>query len=257
MWYGARAIDLIQDRATSAIIGVTADIDGQTVNVRARNGAVMSCGGFEANQQMMQDWAGVHQALPIAANFNTGDGHIMAMRVGAQMSAMSNIMCYINCLYDDGVTPEWNSGTRLGKANYTTSLIYVGADGTRFMNENFKSRHGYMPWHGNFVLQKVPVPAWCVFDQNARENTVLSHSLELDFDGAVEAGRVIVADTIEELAAELGLDPQALSATVERYNYFCEIGEDYEFHRNPEAMQPIAEEGPYYAFRLVQSCLNT
>lgn len=257
IWFNAPATELIRDPETGVVIGVTAEVDGQAVNIRARNGVVLSSGGYENNPQMLQDYAAMPEAYPIACHFNTGDGQLMAMRIGAQMSAMHNVMCYINSLYADGVTAEWNSGTRFGKAKYTTSLIFVGADGTRFMNENFKARHGYMPWHGNFVRQNPTIPAWCVFDEKARKEGFFSNTYNNGSEEGLTDGHFVIADTLEELAEKIEVPAETLAATVARYNGFCEQGEDVEFHRDPEAMVALDEEGPFYAFRLVHSVLNT
>ena len=257
LWFEAPATDLLRDPSSGIVIGVVAEVEGRTVNIRARNGVILSTGGFESNRQMLQDYSAIAEPYPIAAPYNTGDGHLMAMRAGAQLSAMHNVMCYINCLYDDGVTAEWNSGTRFGKARYKTSQIFVGGDGTRFMNENFKARHGYMQWHGDYILQKVPTPAWCVFDEKARLDTTFSFSMADHCEQALESGRVVKADTIAELAELIGVPAENLATTVDRFNFFCSEGEDYEFHRDPSAMVALNEEGPFYAFKLVQSVLNT
>lgn len=257
LWYEAPATDLIRDPQTGVVIGVTTEVEGRTVNIRARNGIVMASGGYENNSQMLEDYAGIPNAHPIACQFNTGDGQLMCARIGAQLSAMYNVAAYINCLYDDGVTAEWNSGTRIGKARYTTSLIFVGGDGTRFMNENFKSRHGRMPWHGDYAIQRVPRNSWCVFDENARLTTYFSDANNNGSEAAVASGLFKKADTLEELADMIGVPAENLVATVEKFNGFVAAGEDLEFHRTVEGMQAIAEEGPYYAFQLVQSILNT
>ena len=257
IWFEAPAVELIQDPTTGTVIGVTAEVEGQFVNVRARNGVIMACGGYENDRQFMQDFVSVANPYPIAAIYNTGDGHRMCMKAGAHMSAMHNAMMYINCLYDDGETAEWDSGTRVGKARYNTSLLFVGADGTRFMNENFKARHGYEAWHGNFRKQTIPARAWCVFDEPARLDTWFSYSLADQCEAGIASGRVRKANSIDELAEQIGVPAEKLVASVERYNLFCEQGEDMEFHRDPEAMRPIAAEGPYYAFEIVQSVLNT
>lgn len=187
LWFEAPATDLIRDPETGVVIGVTAEVEGRRINIRTRNGVVMTCGGFENNAQMLEDYAGIPHALPVACHFNTGDGHLMCARIGAQLSAMYNVAAYINCLYDDGMTPEWESGTRRGNT-YTSSLIYVGGDGTRFMNENFKSRHGRMMWHGDYQIQRVPRNSWCVFDEKARQETSFSNANPAGSDGAVESG---------------------------------------------------------------------
>ena len=257
LWYEAPATDLIQDPATGTVIGVTAEFEGRSVNIRARYGVIMTTGGYEGSREFMQDFVSIANPYPIAATFNTADGHRMCMKAGAQMSAMHNAMMYINCLYPDGKTAEWDSGTRIGKAKYTTSLLYVGADGTRFMNENFKARHGYEYWHGNFRKQAIPAHAWCVFDEAARQDTFFSYSMADNCEESIAAGIVKKADTIEGLAEQIGVPAENLASTVALYNQFCANGEDIEFHRNPENMRALSEEGPYYAFELVQSVLNT
>ena len=258
LWYEAPATDLIRDPESGVVIGVTAQVGGQTVNIRARNGVVMSCGGYENNPQIIQDYAGIPVSYPVACHYNTGDGHLMCARIGAQLSAMYNVAAYISCLFNDGMTAEWDSGTRVGKARYTTSLIYVGGDGTRFMNENFKSRHGRMMWHGDYQIQRVPRNSWCVFDQYAFENTKFSNSMDTPegIAEALEAGRIVTADTLEGLADIIGVPADNLVATVEKFNGFCAAGEDPEFHRAAENMLPL-ENPPFYAFRIVQSILNT
>lgn len=257
LWYSAAATDLIQDPSTKAVIGVTANVSGTVVNIRAKNGVVISSGGYENNKQMVQDYAGIPEAYPIASHFNTGDGILMAARVGAQLSGMSNIMSYVNCLYDDGVTAEWDSGSRIATSHYDKSLIYVGGNGTRFTNEYFKSRHGWMPWHGDYIHQQIPVPAWCVFDEKARQDTFFSKTMNNGCEEALASGRIVTANTLEELAEQIGVPAENLTATVERYNRFCEEGVDYEFGRAANSLVAIDGTGPYYAFRMVQSVLNT
>ena len=55
------------------------------------------------------------------------------------------------------------------------------------------------------------------------------------------------ADTIEELAEKCELDAEKLKAVIKRYNELCEKGEDEDFHKNPDFLIPIDENGPFYA----------
>ena len=66
------------------------------------------------------------------------------------------------------------------------------------------------------------------------------------FGPALEAGQLVQADTIEELATAMGMDPAVLSATVERYNELCAKGDDEDFGKEPWRMRPVAEP-PFYA----------
>jgi fumarate reductase flavoprotein subunit len=58
------------------------------------------------------------------------------------------------------------------------------------------------------------------------------------------------ADSVAELAKNVGIDPAALTATVERYNELCDKGIDEDFNKNSEYMVKI--EAPYYILRLPQ-----
>lgn len=61
-------------------------------------------------------------------------------------------------------------------------------------------------------------------------------------------------DSIEALAEDVGIDPAELKKTVDRYNEFCEKGEDEDFHKNPNNLIPITS--PYYILRMPQICTD-
>lgn len=54
------------------------------------------------------------------------------------------------------------------------------------------------------------------------------------------------ADTLEELAEMIEVDPAELKATVERYNKLCKEGEDKDFYKENHFLFPV-EEGPFTA----------
>jgi fumarate reductase flavoprotein subunit len=60
-----------------------------------------------------------------------------------------------------------------------------------------------------------------------------------------QEGTVFVADTLDDLATQAGLDAAALKACVERYNGFCATGTDTEFNKAAKYLNPV-EAGPYY-----------
>ena len=47
------------------------------------------------------------------------------------------------------------------------------------------------------------------------------------------------AETVEELADDIGLPPAALAATIAEYNEHAAAGEDPRFHKNPEWCVPL------------------
>lgn len=66
------------------------------------------------------------------------------------------------------------------------------------------------------------------------------------FQGEVDAGSIIPADTLEELAEKIGAPFDALNATVERYNELARNGKDVDFGKVPARLFPV-ENPPYYA----------
>lgn len=75
-------------------------------------------------------------------------------------------------------------------------------------------------------------------------------------DDAIERGFVVKADSIEELAGLIGLDPATLAETVSTYNGYCESGVDAEFGKDAALLTKIGE-GPYYAIAMASYSYNT
>lgn len=60
-----------------------------------------------------------------------------------------------------------------------------------------------------------------------------------------------IADTPEELAAALGIDPEGLRATLEQYGEYVRSGVDEEFGKAASALTSDFSEGPYYGVKAV------
>ena len=83
-------------------------------------------------------------------------------------------------------------------------------------------------------------------------------NLDRELSAALERGstEVFGADSIEELAAKIGIDPAALKATVDEYNLFCEKGHDDLFAKDPQYLRPL--KGPrFYAAKARTIFLGT
>ncbi len=90
VWLGSPARHLITDSETSAVMGVQIERNGQLVNIQARNGVVMSMGGFENNTEYIQNFIGVPKLKVIGTLYNKGDGIRMAQEVGASLWHMKS-----------------------------------------------------------------------------------------------------------------------------------------------------------------------
>ena len=68
-------------------------------------------------------------------------------------------------------------------------------------------------------------------------------------DAAVDGTEVVKADTIEKLAALMGVDADTLVKSVETYNTACATGNDTEFGKDASNLTAI-DAAPYYAVRI-------
>ena len=75
-------------------------------------------------------------------------------------------------------------------------------------------------------------------------------------DDAIAQGIAFKGETLDELAAILGMEPATLKGTVETYNAACAAGVDAAFGKNPDYLDKIGE-GPYYAILGAPWCYTT
>jgi len=75
-------------------------------------------------------------------------------------------------------------------------------------------------------------------------------------NAGIEMGFIFKADTIEDLAKAINVDPSALKNTVETYNSYCAKGKDEEFSKDPQFLTAIGQ-GPYYAVKMASYSYNT
>lgn len=251
IWYDAPAKHLIQDPFSKTILGVQIEKQGKMVNIRANNGVVLACGGFENNPQMWQDYLGYAELAVSGSFYNTGDGITMALEVGADLHHMNTWEasgCYGGSTFVPLEGEHTASLTSNSKWN-NGSLIAVSGDGTRFLNENFASRHGHIVFGDTWHMTTFPERMYLVFDQAQYDTFLEKNAIDQKyFDD------FIISDTVEGLAE--ALEMENLVWQVEQYNSYAENGEDPQFLRSAESMVAFGE-GPYYAIKLLPRILNT
>ena len=249
VWYEAEASRLIQDGETKIVHGVTVKIDGREVNVRAKNAVVLACGGFENNKEMQQDFTDRY-FWPSTGNahYNTGDGIRMASDVGADLWHMGNVVSNIE-FYD-----EENQYATFAFQG-TSRGIMVGPDGTRFAAEDAKRRHGKFSVGGTWQNSPLPEYMYSIFDENGRAQGRLHFTWSEDSQAEIDKGWVVKADTLEELAQKIGLDADAVVASVNKWNSFVDGGEDLAFGRTANMVR--IDTAPYYAVKVTPCMGNT
>ncbi|MDP6565823.1 MAG: FAD-binding protein [Alphaproteobacteria bacterium] len=262
--------ELIQDRTTGEILGVRAAQGGKSIFVKARKAVVLTCGGFENNQEMIRNYlSGVPYCYTSGSPFNEGDGISMALKVGADLWHMNNYAGPSMALK----VPEFPTTFGMQALHFSKivpgGMIVAGPDGRRFTDEKLKTRHGKVASNGTWQALRTPCPMHMVFDQTLMASgplydktpshgwTQIVERYDWSEDNGAEfsKGWIKTADTIAELARAIRLDPNSLSETVDRWNAQAAAGLDGDFRRT--LMLAPFDRGPYYAVELSPSMLNT
>ena len=260
VWFEAPAKHLIQEPGTKIIHGVAAEVGGREVKVRAKNGVVLTCGGYENNPLMQQDynnrkfWPSLGRAL-----YNEGDGVKMAQEVGADLWHMSNIVTTNGEFYD-----EEAQTTSFVFMIYAASCgMVVGEDGTRMKEDDIifgrgGQHHGKLWNHGMYMNAWLPDNMYYIFDQAILDKGQIHSGWSPDGSEELEKGWMCKCDTLEEVAEWFGLTEEATQAMldqVELYNGYCATGEDLMYGRTKD-LEAIATP-PFYGIKLAHCCCNT
>jgi succinate dehydrogenase/fumarate reductase flavoprotein subunit len=268
--YESPARELIQDGITKEIIGVRAEQKGKSIYVKARRAVVLTCGGFENNQEMIRNYLpGIPYCYPQGTPYNEGDGISMALSVGADLWHMNNYAGPTMALK----VPEYKTTFSMTPLHFELEqkggMIVVGLDAKRFADEKFKALHGKEKRSGQWGAMFMPCPMFMVFDdalfscsplydktpRSGWGRIIERYDWSSDNTAELKRGWIKRAATIKALAQMIGLDPIALEDSIHRWNSSCDDGKDAEFKRT-KMLVPLRKP-PFYAIELSPSMLNT
>jgi 3-oxosteroid 1-dehydrogenase len=242
-----------------AVIGLRAAGPDGPLLVGCRKGVVLACGGFEWNPDLVKSFIG-YDVQPLSPGGNTGDGLVMAIEAGAALANMASFWGQ-GAMFDPTVRRDGHLVPQFEWARGAPSSLVVNGNAARFANEampynDFPKAFGV--FDATTATFPNNPPAWMIFDQSVRDATrILSM-----FPGEPTPDWVPVADTIPELAVKIGLDPDALQATVERFNAAAERGEDPDFDRTKRGLMAPGQvaalrTAPFYAVEIHPGALGT
>ncbi len=246
---------LLQD-ASGKIIGVTVeDKSGNQATFSASKGVILATGGFSANSKLVQQyntsvkWEDL-SSVPTTNRFSCsqGDGITMATAVGASLTDMEQIQLLYLGNTKDGLLTKYPPRDVSG----TSQVIFINKEGERFVKEDGRrddickgvlaqtDRMYYILESGSGKdYVDIADPSWRSADG-------------FTFDYLKDNGYILVGDTLEELAAQIGCDPAALQKTIDTFNASVESGKD-EFGRT--LYECKLEKGPWVATAR-QACIH-
>lgn len=227
--YDTGAVKLLQD-SKRRITGLQVrGPDGyEEISARA---IVLACGGFESNPEMRARYLGHGWDLARVrgTRHNMGDGIRMALDIGARpygnWSGCHSVGWDISA-------PEYGDYEVLDnfqKHSYPWGIM-VNLNGERFVDEGEDLRnHTYVKF-GRIIMSQPYRTAIQIFDQ--KTIPVLRDEYR------IRQVTKVTANTIEELAAELEIDPAKLKDTVETFNAACQPGKF-----NPSILDGVTTKG--------------
>lgn len=213
---------------------------GNETMFTARKGIVLASGGFSRSPELLSQFAPDKAlAVPLGGEGNTGDGLRMARELGAGLRDMEHIKGTF------GSHPDATGASNMILLAFYKGAIIVNARGERFVNETLPYKE-----LGDACLAQPGAIGYQIFDAGimARSDPTAS---TYDFKAALAAGRLNQADTLDALAATLGIPAEQLHRTVAAYNEVADgRTEDPHGRRHLPAGQPLAriDTAPYYAY---------
>ena len=229
--FKTRAKQLLR-KQNGRITGIIAqNADGEYLQFNASKAVILCTGDYSNNAEMMAKYCPQSAYLEPMIHTSTGDGHMMAMWIGAVMEPGPHVPMI-----------HGPAGPLLSSAFLQVNLI-----GERFQNEDVPIQSNI-----NAVERQPGKLAWQVFDSKYPEE-LPHHGIGLgkiiiatDEIRHKVAKAAIMANSIEELAVKMKMPIESFKATVKRYNKLARMGRDLDFGKRPDRLFPI-DRPPYYA----------
>lgn len=213
------------------IVGVeTVNVnDGTTGLYTSAHGILMATGGYASNPALIAHFnSNVKNTTSNSMPSSDGYGLYMMQEVGASFSDLMDWYVGYPCGIENPATP--GRGYVQYPNIYYTGGIIVNKEGNRYFNETSQDTTG----HELGLMQQPDTVEYHIWTDKIIQDMMKTsygdgfESFFLQGDGAAY---VKSADSIEELARQLGIDGENLKKTVESYNAHVESGEPDEFGR--------------------------
>jgi fumarate reductase flavoprotein subunit len=252
-FYLETPVKTILTDADGKVCGLIAvDKTGEEIEVSAK-AVIVACGGAGDNPEMIKERIGYtfgEDLFSFAIPGLKGEGIKMAMEAGAATTDMNVEMIY--------VLPHSDFGPDCIPATFMQPNLMLNQSGKRFINEEEMQNTTFT---GNAITCQKGKVGYSIFDtsilkgykRNGLDVTNFVHHPESidDFEQCVEDAiaqknpDLFKADTLEELAEQLGIDVDTFVEAVEEYNEMCS-SYDETFFKDRRFMKPI-KKAPYYA----------
>lgn len=274
VWLNSTVKSLIVEG--DAVVGATVVQNGKPVEVRARRGVVLACGGFpydvERRKQLFPHAPTGREHFTPSPALNTGDGLRLGESVGGWVDpTIPNAAAWCPTSVTKrkdgsaGVMPHFIDRAKPG-------AIAVTPTGRRFTNEAL-SYHDFIQDLVKACKGMPEVTCWVICDhKHLREYGMGAVApFPLPIGKHLKSGYLKKGNSLQELAKAIGVPYAALQEEVETFNRDAAKGVDTKFAKGSTAynrfqgdslvtpnpcMAPIRQ-GPFYAIKIVVGEIGT
>ncbi len=257
------------------VAGVEIAGPGDVRRIGARQGVVLTCGGYEYSDDMKRNYLKGEPIHFYGNPGNTGDGVRMAQGAGADLWHMNQMIGRAIAHFDLPDGSSLNGLVIIGdlmKPGNPPGYVLTDGQGRRFANEYMQamSRHDFYYLLLNYdpATSTFPrIPCYWFFDARrmalgapvATELGPVAHGYydwSYGSEREIERGWISRGESIEEVAAAAGVaDPEQAAREVIAYNEACRTGQD-PLGRPANSLVPL-DSPPYYCMPLYPGGSNT
>lgn len=237
------------------VVGAYAtNASGDEIQINAK-GVILATGGYASNSELYERFTHrSYDKIRVAGiDGRDGDGILLAENLGADLHHPETLNPSGECVVNSG---SWND--TINQIFSWQQNIRVNENAERFWNEGNNQEFAA---HVNAVSSQNSV--YSIIDSDLLDtlaNETVFYSMPMydvnigsPLDGcmdaieeALESELIIKAESIEDLAEQLSLDPQTLAETIDRYNAMCEAGIDEDYSKEEQYLFPV-KTAPFYA----------
>ncbi|MEE8715948.1 MAG: FAD-binding protein [Coriobacteriales bacterium] len=274
--YSAKAEKLIMRDGRCTGVYVRDLTTGNYIKATANNGVILATGDYSSNKDMLNYFVPetVENGIQTIWMWHDSEGNATNDGTGLKMGAWAGAQIQ-----------QWHGpmihhmGGGAGADGHgvmgNNGWLWLNRDGERFMNEDvpgqqLENQVELQPGHKAYQifdaswpeeLQYFPAAhgVACIYSDEAypdwmNSNQLINVRTPQDLQDAVDSGRCLTADTLDDLLSQLDIDADTAKQSIEHYNELCEAGEDTDFGKSSQRLFAV-KTAPFYAVECDQALM--